>query len=303
MRPRVVGIGELLWDLLPGGRQLGGAPANFACHAHALGADAGVVSRVGRDADGDALLRRIRELGLPADGIEVDPDAPTGTVSVDVSDDGQPRYTIHEGVAWDRIAGSEAGRALAASADALCFGSLCQRSEPSRSGVQGLVASARPGALRVFDINLRQHFHGRAVVEASLALADVLKVNDGELPVLASMFGLRGDAPEQMARLAAEFGLRAVALTRGARGSLLWSAGHWSDHPGVAVRVVDTVGAGDAFTAAMTLGLLKGWDPDRVNRLANAVAAHVASCAGATPPLPGHLREAFVDASPDSPGS
>ena len=297
---KLCGLGEVLWDILPGGRQMGGAPANFACHAKALGAEARVISRVGDDALGREIVQRLEILGVPGDCVEVDAIAPTGTVTVELAPDGQPRYTIHENVAWDRLRGETAGRLAASTADAICFGSLAQRNEPARSTIQAMVALAPSAAWRVFDINLRQHYYSREVIVKSLELANALKVNDAELPVLAEMFGLSGDAPGKIAALAARFDLRLVAYTRGERGSLLFAEGRWSDHPGLKTSVVDTVGAGDSFTAAMTLGLLAGWDLDKINDQANRVAAYVCSRAGATPALPAELRELFSPATQPS---
>jgi len=187
---RCLGIGEVLWDMLPAGRQLGGAPANFAYHAHAFGADALVVSRVGNDALGREILDRLRGLGLPKDGVSVDPTAATGTVSVTLSAGGQPDFTIHEDVAWDRLSVEPHALAMARTADVVCFGSLAQRSMASRQSIRELVAATPAGALRVFDINLRQQFYSLEVVEASLRLANVLKINDAELPVVAGMLNL-----------------------------------------------------------------------------------------------------------------
>jgi fructokinase len=272
---------------------MGGAPANFACHSAALGADARVISRVGNDALGREIIERLEMLGVPGDCIEVDSSAPTGTVSVAVAADGQPQFHIHEKVAWDALAGEAVGRMAVAMADVVCFGSLAQRSEPSRATIRSLVAAARPAAWRIFDVNLRQHYFSRGLIEDSLALANGLKVNDSELPRLAEMLRLKGDVRSQIAELAARYRLRLVAFTRGANGSLLHSDGRWSDHPGFQTTVVDTVGAGDSFTAAMMLGMLFGWSLDRINEQANRVAAYVCSCAGATPPLPPQLRDAF----------
>jgi fructokinase len=285
-RPLLLGVGEILWDLLPGGRQLGGAPANFAYHAHTLNAEAWPLSRVGNDALGQRILARLRELGLPRSGVSLDPDAPTGTVSVELLPGGQPSYIIHEHVAWDRLVFDETAFALACRADAVCFGSLAQRSETARSAILSLIAAASSKALRIFDVNLRQRYYSKALIQSSLEAANVLKLNDAELPVLAELFELRGDAAEQVQALAQRFRLDVVALTRGSRGSLLLQGDCWSDHPGLAVDVVDTVGAGDAFTAAMALGLLKGEDLDTINASANRLAAHVCAHAGATPPLP-----------------
>ncbi|MGE3311281.1 MAG: carbohydrate kinase [Limisphaerales bacterium] len=293
MRPRLVGLGEVLWDLLPGGRKLGGAPANFAYHAAALGADSHVVSRVGRDAAGHDLLQRLVELGLPTDGIETDPTAPTGTVGVEMGADGHPVYTIHENVAWDRLSGETVGRRAVASADAVCVGTLAQRGDVSRRTIRGLLSSTKPGALRVFDVNLRQHFHSKEVIEETLGITNILKVNESELPRIADLFDINGDDRVRIHQLALRFDLRAVAFTRGERGSLIYSEGRWSELPGKPIRIVDTVGAGDSFTAAMTLGLLAGWDLDEVHVMAASVATHVCSQPGATPPMPSEFRRRF----------
>lgn len=291
---KIVGIGEVLWDLLPSGRQLGGAPANFTYHATALGADTRLVSRVGRDELGRETLERLGKLGVSTECVEIDDQLVTGSVGVTVSAGGQPHYEIFENVAWDSIQGEATARRAVASADAVCFGSLAQRSAVSRATIQSLIRAAPSSALRIFDINLRQHYHSREVIEQSLSLANVLKVNDAELPRLVEWFALTGDVRAQIEQLATRFELRAVALTRGDAGSLLFAGGRWSDHPGAPTTVVDTIGAGDSFTAAMTLGLLKGWELDRINDHANRLAAFVCSQAGATPLLPESHRRWFV---------
>jgi fructokinase len=290
---KVVGIGEVLWDLLPGGRQLGGAPANFAYHAHALGAEARVVSRVGSDEPGRELLRRLEQLGILTDTLEVDPKAPTGTVTVEIKADGQPQFTIHEDVAWDRIAGEATGRRAVAAADAICFGTLAQRAEVSRQSIRALLKAAPADSLRILDVNLRQDYYSCEIIEASLALANILKVNETELAKLAEMFGLPGDERGRIVELARRFQLRMVAYTRGKDGSLLYSEGQWSERPGVTVKVADTVGAGDSFTAALALGLLARWPLDEVHRRASDVAAYVCSQTGGTPELPEQLRAPF----------
>jgi len=293
MKPRLLGVGELLWDLLPGNPQMGGAPANFACHAAALGADAAVISRVGNDALGMDLVTRLIALGVSTGLVQTDREVPTGSVDVEVQDCGQPRFTIHEGVAWDRLTTSDAAMSAAAMADAVCFGTLAQRAEPSRSTIRALLGAVRPDAFRILDVNLRQHFYSREILESSLALANVLKVNDAELPILGMLVGTSDSPRAIIERLADSFGLKVIAYTRGEHGSLLWADGRWSDHPGIPTQVVDTVGAGDAFTAAMTLGLLVGWDLDTVNQNANAVASEVASHPGATSPISETLRRLF----------
>jgi fructokinase len=290
----LVGIGEVLWDLLPEGPLLGGAPANFAYQARALGAQSRVISRVGNDPLGREALARFAALGMPTDCLEVDDSAPTGTATVELLADGQPHFTIHEDVAWDRLQGESASQQVVATADALCFGTLAQRSEISAATIRRLVAESSPSALRIFDIILRQQYYTFQVIEDSLALANVLKVNESELPILAKLFDLPGDSRQQIASIAKVHQLRVVAYTCGERGSLLWADGQWSAHNGIPTKVADTIGAGDAFTAALALGLLAGWNLDHINQRANEVASYVASCPGATPPLPDQLRLPFT---------
>jgi fructokinase len=293
MKFKIVGIGEVLWDLLPGGRQVGGAPANFAYHANALGADARVISRVGHDEQGCELISSLEKIGLPTDCVEVDPVSPTGTVTVQLASNGEPHFTIHEGAAWDHIAGEEPGRRAVAVADAVCFGTLAQRHEQSRASIRTLLRATPSPALRILDVNLRQRYYTLPIIEESLELANVLKVNETELPILAGMLNLPGDTRSQISQFARRYNLRLVAYTRGGHGSLLYACGRWADHPGVPTTVADTVGAGDSFTAAMTLGLRAGWDLDLVNQRANEVAAYVASRSGATPTLPEQVRQPF----------
>jgi fructokinase len=294
MNFKMIGIGEVLWDLLPSGAQLGGAPANFAYHARALGANASVVTRVGNDNFGKAIIRRFQEQEIADGTLQVDDEAPTGTVTVTLAENGIPSYTIHENAAWDRLAVTPQALSAIRRADAVCFGSLAQRGEISRRSIQTLVEAAPEAALRVFDINLRQKYYSLEVIEQSLRLANVLKLNDSELPVLAECFSLQGPAKSQIEQLARKFELNLIALTRGPRGSLLFQAGKWSDCPSVPIRIVDTVGAGDAFTATLVLGLLSKMELDEINRLADEVARHVCSCAGATPPLPESFSEQFA---------
>jgi fructokinase len=291
---KIIGIGEVLWDLLPSGRQLGGAPGNFAYHAHALGATACVITRVGADNLGHEIRHRFEEQGIADGTLQVDDTAPTGTVTVTLSENGNPNYVIHENVAWDHLAVTPTALKAIRGADAICFGSLAQRGEMSRASIQRLVSAAPANSLRVFDINLRQKYFSREVIEQSLRLANVLKLNDGELPFLASIFDLSGSTEKQIQTLAQKFSLQVVALTRGADGSLLFQNGRWSDCSSMPVKIVDTIGAGDSFTAALVMGLLLEKDLVEINRLANEVARHVCSCAGATPPLPKSICERFA---------
>jgi len=196
-------------------------------------------------------------------------------------------------VAWDRLAVTSSALEAIREADAICFGSLGQRGEIARASIQRLVTAASAETLRVFDINLRQKYFSREVIEQSLRLANVLKLNDGELPFLATLFELSGSTKKQIENLAQKFGLQLVALTRGPAGSLLYQTGLWSDCPSVPIKIVDTVGAGDSFTAALVLGLLQKMELSEINVLADEVARHVCSCVGATPPLPKNICDRF----------
>jgi fructokinase len=285
--PVFVGIGEVLWDLLPGGRQFGGAPANFAYHGKALKADAYVVSCVGRDELGDDILAHLDHLGLGHDHVAVDPEHPTGTVSVRLDAAGKPDYVIHEQVAWDYLRLLPQTLGLAARADAVCFGSLAQRYVVSRLAIRDFLTTTRPECLRVFDINLRQHFYNVDTVAVGLEAADVLKLNDEELPVIARLLSIHGTLEETLATLCRRYDLKLIALTEGPRGSLLFSPHAQSRHGGHRTEVVDTVGAGDAFTAVLAYGLLSGASLDAINEQANRVASFVCSRAGATPEMPG----------------
>lgn len=296
MKPRVIGIGELLWDLLPDGPRMGGAPANFSCHARALGAEAAAISRVGADAAGARLLESLRALGVDVGGVTEDPGHPTGTVEVELAVDGQPRYRITGGVAWDHLEATPDLLGMAGRADAVCFGSLGQRSAASREAIRRLVAATSAGALRAFDVNLRGDFFTAELLDESFKLANIGKVNDGELPVVAELLGLAGSTRDQLDLLIGRYGLRLLIYTRGAKGSVITDGTRWCEHPGIVTEVRDTVGAGDAFTSAVTMGLLRGWPLERISESANEIAAFVCSRDGAVPRLPDELREPFAGA-------
>jgi fructokinase len=287
-RPVVVGLGEILWDVFPEGKQLGGAPLNFSHHCAQLGAEAYPVSAVGADADGMEIRQILAAKNLPDLHVQTDPAHPTGRVNVTLRD-GKPTYEILRDVAWDYIRVDENLRNFAARADAACFGSLAQRNSASREAIHAFLDAMRPEALRIFDINLRQDFYNREIIESSLRRANILKLSDEELPVLAAMFDLPGDASAQLHRLRELFDLRLVAYTRGGSGSLLLNASETSDHPGLPTEVIDTVGAGDSFTATLCTGLLQNLPLAEINTRANRVAAFVCSQAGATPTLPRHI--------------
>jgi fructokinase len=280
----VVGLGELLWDLLPSGKQLGGAPANFAYITNLLG-DTGIpASRVGQDALGDEALQRLEQLGLNAAFVQRDHSHPTGMVEVEIDRAGQPRFEILHPVAWDFLEWTEPWRRLAGEADAVCFGSLAQRSSQSKTTIRSFLQATLPTTLRIFDVNLRQNFFSREVLAESMQLATIVKLNHEELPKVMSLFELEHRSEKDSAqRLLAVHNLKLLCVTRGNSGSLLISADECHEHPGVKVKVADTVGAGDAFTAALVHGYLRGSSLKEINETANRVGAWVASQSGATP--------------------
>lgn len=286
----IVGLGEVLWDLLPGGRQFGGAPANFAYHAAVQGAQAKVVSSVGRDELGEEILHRIDAMGLSRKTVAIDDTHPTGTVSVQLDSQGKPEYIIHTDVAWDFIPQTPEILSLAERTDAVCFGSLAQRSPVSRATIRAFLAATPPECLRIFDINLRQQFYNAEIIAASLEAAEVLKLNDEELPIVGSLLALKGDEEMLLGALLEKYALTAVALTKGSQGSVLASPSGRSVHPGISAKIADTVGAGDSFTAVLATGLLHGWDLDTINDRANRVAAYVCTQSGAAPALPEELK-------------
>ncbi|MBX3732787.1 MAG: carbohydrate kinase [Verrucomicrobiae bacterium] len=293
MAPSVVCLGEVLWDLLPAGPQLGGAPANVAVHARSLGARAALVSRVGDDAPGRQAVAALAARGVDTAAVSTDPDLPTGTVGVELDATGKPRFIIHEPAAWDHLTAGSGARHLMATADAVCFGTLAQRNTRSREAIHGLLAASAASRLVLCDINLRPPFVDRTVVEMSLQAADILKLSGDELPMLAALLGLEGGVESQVVALARRFDLETVLVTLGAGGCRAWADGHWTTEPGRSVTVLDTIGAGDAFTAAYLVGRLAGRPLDAVLRHATDIAAFVCTQAGATPELPEALTAPF----------
>lgn len=288
-RPLCVGIGEALWDLLPTGAALGGAPVNVCAHAMQLGFRASAISAVGDDVEGRNLLLRVKELGIGTEGMQVHRGLPTGAVDVTLDTAGVPCFTIRAPAAWDAVASTPEALRLVREADAVVFGSLAQRDPRSRAAIQSLLAATRPDCLRVFDINLRPPFVDVEVIRASLERAQVLKLSDTELPVLSGLLGLAGDETARLKAIRDGFDLKWVVYTRGAQGSRMLSADEDVTGAPCAARVVDTVGAGDAFTAVVTVGLVQGWDCAKIQARANRVAAFVCSQAGAVPRLPEEL--------------
>lgn len=281
-KPLVIGIGEFLWDMLPAGRKAGGAPVNFAYHASQHGAEGWAVSAVGDDEAGRDLLAETRRHGIRTEVATVD--RPTGTVEVALQN-GQPAYTIREQVAWDYIPLTETMLRLACEARAISFGTLAQRGEVSRLTTAALVGVVADDAWRIYDINLRQHFYSEELIDHSLGMANVLKINDGELVELRRMFRLPATDEAACRALMERYALRMVVLTAGDRFSSIYTAEDVSTLPTPRVEVVDTVGAGDAFSGALFGSLLSGSTVGQAHRTAVETAAYVCTCAGAwTPP-------------------
>ena len=274
MKKVIVGIGEILWDMLPSGKALGGAPANFAYHAGRLGEEGWAVSAVGDDELGREIRAIVADKGLG--NIIATSDKPTGTVEVQLDEKGVPSYNIKEDVAWDNIPFTAEMEALAARADAVCFGSLVQRMS-SRQTVMRFLRAMRPDALKVFDINLRQHYYNAEVIEESLRLSDILKINDDEIGIVSKMFSLGEDPTLACRELIARYGLDLVILTKGPDGSEVITANQVIPQGTDDVEIVDTVGAGDSFTAAFVVSYLRGDTLTQAQRLASETASYVCS--------------------------
>jgi fructokinase len=295
MTPRktIVALGEILWDIFPDGAHFGGAPANFACSAAELGVDSTDVFIIGSIGHDDLGLRAIELLrGHGVDSTYVSKTAqPTGQVLVTLDAAGSPSFEIATNTAWDNIAWTNEMKTLAARADAVCFGTLGQRCDVSRHTIQQFINSTRPECLRILDINLRPPFWNEEIIRQALALANILKLNDTELKTLSDVLKCSGSESDVLRRIIDTYSLSFVALTRGGEGATLIAAnGQRSNLPAPRVTVADTVGAGDAYTAAFCIGLLGGTPLEDINRWATQVAAHVCSHPGAAPHLPANLR-------------
>lgn len=292
-RPLCIGIGEILWDLLPSGKLLGGAPGNVAAMASQLGLHGMVVSAVGDDPYGREILEQMDRNGVDRSGIRIIKDLPTGVVDVTLDSAGVPTFSIRQPAAWDSIVFDDELERVARAADAVVFGTLAQRDPRSRAGITDFLRAVRPGCLKVCDVNFRPPFISESIIIDSLKLADVVKLNDTELPTVAKMLGMVGDVPTLLRDLRARFDLDLVVYTMGDKGSRMIASNYEGSHPGFKTQVVDTVGAGDSFIAVVTVGLLLGLDFDRIQDLANRVAAFVCSKAGGTPPLPSDVVAEF----------
>jgi fructokinase len=297
MKKKVVGLGEVLWDHLPERTCLGGAPANFAYITTLMGDEGIVASRVGEDSPGLEALRRMEELGLNIDHVQTDRQRSTGSVKVELDGNGLARFEIAHPVAWDAFAWTPDWQHLAEKADAVCFGSLAQRSEESRATILKFLKGASPGTTRIFDVNLRQFYYSQEVLAESMKRADIVKLNDEELPKIMSLHKApHKDEFSSAQWLAQTYDLKLVCVTRGARGSLLVRGNESSQHPGFRIRVADTVGSGDAFTAGLIHEYLHGASLDLMNEVANLVGAWVASEVGAMPsPKRGALEHSLAE--------
>jgi fructokinase len=288
----IVGVGEILWDMLPDGKKLGGAPANFAYISTLLGDQGIVASRAGSDSLGDEAVMQLAALGVTTEFVQRDPLHPTGIVQVEVDHAGQPKFEIAEGVAWDFLEWTAVWEKLSERADAICFGSLAQRADTSRVTIRQFLKASRKDAVRVFDVNLRQSFFSEEILAHSIKLADIVKLNHEELPKLTRLFGLSGrDEITSVKSLLDSHRVKLICLTRGCRGSLLMSQQGLHEHPGYRIQVADAIGAGDAFTAGLVHEYLRGTSLSQMNETANRVGAWVASRVGAMPsPGKGGIR-------------
>jgi len=282
----MIGLGEVLWDLLPSGKVLGGAPANFAYMTNLLGDQGVVASRVGDDDLGREACRVMQELGLSTAYVQRDPQHPTGMAGVFIDSAGQPTFTIKESVSWDFLECTESWEQLSARADVVCFGSLAQRSPTSSATIERFLQNTPKKALHIFDVNLRQSFYSTELLRRSLQYTDIVKLNDQELLRVTSLLGFdTGDEETLARRLLSKFNLRLVCVTRGARGSLLVSEDRTAEHKGLSVEVADAVGAGDAFAACLAHHYVRGKSLEEISESANRFASWVATQVGATPTI------------------
>lgn len=287
----VVGMGELLFDVFPTGKKIGGAPVNFAYHVGQLGIESLAISAVGNDELGREIMDILQEKRI--NNIVPLVAEPTGTVQVTLDEKGVPSYEICEGVAWDNIPCNKELVEVAKSCCAFCFGSLAQRAEQSRNAINLFLDSMDSGddALRIFDINLRQAFYSREIIEESLKKSNVLKINDDEFRTVGNMLGYDGEDFERGSRLLMErYGLKMVILTCGEIGSHIFYEGGSSFLPTPKVEIADTVGAGDSFTAAFVASLLSGKSIEESHRKAVEVSAYVCTQSGAMPIIPEELK-------------
>ncbi|MBB72884.1 MAG: carbohydrate kinase [Planctomycetaceae bacterium] len=289
----IASLGEILWDVFPHGRRFGGAPANFACHAAALGAKVFLVSRVGDDALGKQAYKVLQRPRLSTRFVGQSDRFPTGQVQVTLDENGVAHYTFGQDEAWDHLDGAQELMELAPQVEAVCFGTLGQRQDAAQRTIYQFLDATSQTALRVLDLNLRPPYYNDMTLRESLNRANVLKLNTEELEELEQRYRLSGETDEMLQQLREAFTFDCVALTRGPDGAMLVTAREHCEYRPPPVHVEDTVGAGDMYTAALVVGLLRGDPLVEVNRAACQLAAYVCTQAGGAPPLPEHLAEVF----------
>lgn len=288
---KIVGIGEIVWDMLPAGKQLGGAPVNFVYFAKQLGADAVPVSAVGSDELGEETVCKLTDAGLNPRLIQRN-GLPTSRVLITLDSHGIPNYEIVEGVAWDAIEYTDEAAQAVSKADAICWGSLAQRSEKSRSAILKLIDRAKEDCLKVFDINIRQHYYSKDTICESLKRADILKLNEDELPLVSDILGLDGSDEQKIHSLIVDWSLQSVIFTQGARCSEIFGRDGLMSHIDTPrVKVTDTVGAGDSFTAAYITCRMNGKSVTEAHGTAVRISAFVCTMNGAINPLPKGLGD------------
>ena len=285
MKNLIVGLGEALWDCLPEGKKLGGAPANFAYHAGQYGFDTLAVSALGEDALGDETIAALEDHNLNYLMPRIP--YPTGTVQVTLDEEGIPTYNIREGVAWDNIPFTAEIEEVAKNCKAVCFGSLAQRSVVSRETIAKFLDATPADCVKIFDINLRQSFYTKDIIEQSMRRCNILKINDEELVVVSRMFALPDlDEEKRCKQLIKDYNLDMLVLTCGTNGSYVFTADETHFQPTPKVEVADTVGAGDSFTGSFCAAILKGASIPDAHALAVKVSAFVCTQNGAMPTLP-----------------
>ncbi len=289
--PLVIGLGEAVWDLFPDSRRAGGAPGNVAYQVQQLGGRALVATRFGRDEAGQALAEHLSGEGLDLSLVQWDDALPTGAVTVHLEDPAHPHYTIHAPAAWDNLQPAPELLSAARQADAICFGTLAQRSPDSRETIHRVLSAANPKCLIVYDINLRQHYYDREWIEKSLAASRIAKLNHEEVRIIAPLLGLPTEPAPFAAALLAATAVEAVCVTRAEEGCLIVTADETVELPGERVAVVDAVGSGDAFSAALIMSLCRGWPIARAAAFANRVGGLMATKPGATPRIASEYAE------------
>lgn len=282
---KILGVGEILWDVFPNGKKLGGAPTNFAYHVSALGHEGVVVSRIGNDDYGREIIEQLISLGLGTDYLQIDGERETGIVEVHFDSDNQPHYKIKEDVAWDFLQWDTKFDTLIETTDAICFGTLAQRSRVSRNTIITLLERAERDTIKVYDINLRQSFYNKGIIIDSLRLADIIKLNSDEIELVRDMLNINSKYNEEefCRYLIDSYDLKLVCLTKGEDGSTLIDEKTSFHSPSFPYQLADRVGAGDAFTAAVIIGYLNEEPIDVISTMANQLASWVTSKHGGTP--------------------